>query len=343
VAYRARLRAVLFQILLEEGNIGPVAQALMERLGAFQAIFCPAFPENGRTLYHGHLFVNGKPLNESGMESHPLTPMTDTNIVRWLGKQSTSKVGLVAYDVVRKGAHAIGSALDSYRYDGTRLVVVDAITEVDLAAIGIAAAEHRLVTGGSGVALGLPYNFSAAGKLGKSITKPRGVKGASVVLSGSCSQTSRRQLAAFLEHRPGLLVTAEEVLGGRLSPQDAVDFAIAHRGQTTAIYSSADADTVAVAQRSYGRDKVAEAIESFFGETALLLVQAGYTRFVVGGGETSGAVVKALKIQQFTLGAEIDPGVPALFGKTGSIDIGLALKSGNFGSDRFYEKAVEAL
>jgi uncharacterized protein YgbK (DUF1537 family) len=327
----------------EEGNIGPVAQALMERLGVFQAIFCPAFPENGRTLYQGHLFVDGKLLNESGMETHPLTPMTDANIVRWLAKQSTSKVGLVAYDVVRRGAQAIGSALDSYRYDGTRLVVVDAISDADLAAIGGAAAEHRLVTGGSAVARGLSSNFSAAGKLGKSITRHRGVEGGSIVLSGSCSQTSQGQLAAFLQHHPGLLVTAEDVLEGRLHPKDAVDFAIAHKGQTTAIYSSADAETVAAAQRSYGREKVAAAIESFFGETSLLLTQAGYTRFVVGGGETSGAVVKALQIDQFALGAEIDPGVPALFGKSGSTDIGLALKSGNFGSKGFYEKAVEAL
>lgn len=327
----------------EEGNIGPVAEALLERLGEDQAIVCPAFPENGRTLYQGHLFVNGKLLHESGMEKHPLNPMTDANIVRWLRKQTKSEVGLVAYDIVRQGAPAIAAALRKLRSEDIRLVVVDAITDENLARIGQAAADHRLLTGGSGVALGLPANFRAAGKLGGPATRPQGVQGPAIVLSGSCSQMSQRQLESFLQRHPGLPIEAGEVVKGIMTPAKALAFAAEHSRDTVAIYSSADAAKVAAAQAEFGREEVAGAIETFFGKLAVALKQAGFTRFVVGGGETSGSVVRALEVDQFLLGTEIDPGVPALFGSSGSTELGLALKSGNFGSLDFFEKAMDVL
>lgn len=327
----------------EEGNIGPVAEALLERLGEDQTIFCPAFPENGRTLYQGHLFVNGKLLNESGMEKHPLNPMTDANIVRWLQRQSKAKVGLVALPVVREGAEAIAKALDVLRRDGVRLVVVDAITDGDLEQIGRAHVNRRLITGGSGISLGLPENFAAAGKIKAHATGNRAVGGRAIVLSGSCSQMSQKQLAAYLHHHPGLTVLAHEIIDGRMTAEIARDFALRHPDDTVVIYSSADADAVSAAQAKFGRERVAAAIEAFFAELAFLLLQAGFSRFIVGGGETSGAVAKALKVDQFLLGSEIDPGVPALYGRSGSRDIGLALKSGNFGSVEFYDKAAEAL
>lgn len=219
----------------EEGNIGPVAEALLARLGDDQAIVCLAFPENGRTLYQGHLFVNGALLHESGMEKHPLNPMTDANIVRWLSKQTTSEVGLVDEGIVRQGASAIATALLEQREKGHRLVVADAISDEELAFIGEACAGARLVTGGSGVALGLPANFRAAGKLGNVVVPPQGVEGPAIVLSGSCSGQSQRQIAAYLKHHPGLLVDAAEVISGAMTPEIALAFAVSHQGGTPAI------------------------------------------------------------------------------------------------------------
>jgi uncharacterized protein YgbK (DUF1537 family) len=327
----------------EVGNIGPVAEALLDRLKGFQAIVCPAFPGNGRTLYNGHLFVNGRLLNESGMEKHPLTPMADPDIVRWLQKSTRSKVGLVDERTVQKGSFDIKFALNEQRYNGNRLVVVDAICNEDLMAIGRAVADHRLISGGSGVALGLPANFYAAGKLKKRSPRTFGVKGPAVVLSGSCSAMSQRQLTRFLDEHKGFQVHPAELLNGKLSIQEAVSFANEHAGEVVAIFSSATPETVAAAQKKFGRETVASAIEEFFGELAVELVNSGFVRLVVGGGETSGAVVKALKIDEFILGNEIDPGVPALFGTSGSHEVALALKSGNFGRLDFYEYAVGAL
>ncbi len=326
-----------------DGNIGPVAEALLARLGEDQTIFCPAFPENGRTLCHGHLFVNGMPLDESGMEKHPLTPMTDANIVRWLRRQAASDVGLVAYDTVHQGAPAIAEALGQLRSEGIRLVVVDALSDEDLVRIGRAVAGHRLVTGGSGVALGLPDNFRTAGKLGRSTARPVGVDGPAVVLSGSCSPMSRRQLDVFLRQHPGLAIDAGAVVAGAMTPTRALSFVLDNRDRTPVVYSSADPGVVAAAQSEFGREHVASAIETFFGDLAVLAAEAGFSRIVVGGGETSGAVAQALGIDQFLLGAEIDPGVPTLYGEAGGRRYGLALKSGNFGSPDFYDRAVSLL
>lgn len=327
----------------EKGNIGPVAEALLDRLGADQTIFCPAFPKTGRTLYQGHLFVNGALLNESGMEKHPLTPMTDPNLVRWLQKQATFKVGGATFDAVRQGHRAIAARLEALRAAGTKLVVVDALDDADLFEIGKAVAGHRLVTGGSGVAMGLPANFAAMGKIATSTTPRRHIAGPAVVLSGSCSVTSQNQLTVFLGSHPGLLITADDLLSARMTPELALRFVRDNAGKQVAVYSSADAGSVAATQARHGREAVADVIETFFGKLASLLAEAGVTRFVVGGGETSGAVVKALGLPHFQLGPEVDPGVPVLYSTSGGAEIGLALKSGNFGAADFYEKAIKAL
>ena len=211
-----------------EGNIGPVAEALLDALGAKIAVVCPVFPETGRTLYQGHLFVKDRLLSESGMERHPLTPMTDPDIRRWLRRQTRGEVGLVSYDTVRQGAAAIGDALAAEAAAGRRLAVVDAVTGEDLRAIGAALASHPLVTGGSGIAVGLPENFRKAGRLGASGRRFSGVEGPGVVLSGSCSTASREQLAAHLERHPGFLVEPEALLSGRLRAEDALGFVRDH-------------------------------------------------------------------------------------------------------------------
>jgi uncharacterized protein YgbK (DUF1537 family) len=327
-----------------QGNIGPVAEALLDALAAPVAVVCPVFPETGRTLYQGHLFVKGRLLNESGMERHPLNPMTDPDIRRWLRRQTKGDVGLVAYETVRLGPAAIANALDAEAAAGRRLVVVDAVTDDDLRAIGAAVAGSKLVTGGSGVAIGLPDNFRKAGRLGVRERTFAGLRGPGVVLSGSCSQASRAQLAEYLRGRPGLAVEPEALLSGDLTVEKARRFVLDNRETSPAIYSTAEPDRVAKAQQAFGRDRVAAAVETFFGELARTLVADGATRIVVGGGETSGAVVTALGLDHFEIGPEIDPGVPALASRlhTGEA-LRLALKSGNFGASDFYAKALHLL
>ncbi|CEJ15103.1 hypothetical protein BN1110_05439 [bacterium YEK0313] len=325
-----------------EGNIGPVAEALIDRLGADVAVACPVFPATGRTLFNGHLFVNGRLLNESGMQNHPLTPMTDPDIRRWLGHQVAGAVGLVPYATVRQGTAAIAAALAAEAGAGRRLAVVDAVADDDLVAIGAALGDARLVTGGSGIALGLPANFKAKGLLSGRGTSFSPATGAAAVLSGSCSAQSRAQVVAYTARHPGLLVQPDEVISGAMTPKVAFDHVMGRIGLAPMVYSSADPDEVRAAQERHGQAELAEAIETFFGELAVMLADAGVTRLAVGGGETSGAVVTALEVDRFHIGPEIDPGVPALAAE-GPRPIRLALKSGNFGAVDFYDKALAAL
>ena len=327
-----------------DGNIGPVAEALVEALDAPVAVVCPVFPETGRTLFQGHLFVGDRLLSESGMERHPLNPMTDPDIRRWLRRQTRGGVGHVPYDVVGLGATAIADALAMEAVAGRRLAIVDAVTSADLRAIGTAVATARLVTGGSGIALGLPDNFRRAGRLGATSSPVSGLPGPGVVLSGSCSATSRTQLARHLERHPGLMVEAEGVESGAVTVEAARRFVLDHIGAAPVVYSSAEPARVAEAQRTLGRERAADAIERFFGALAVALASDGVERLAVGGGETSGAVVTALGIGHLLIGPEIDPGVPVLASRTrADRPIRLALKSGNFGGLDFYEKALGML
>jgi uncharacterized protein YgbK (DUF1537 family) len=326
----------------KEGNIGPVAEALIDRLGADVAVVCPVFPATGRTLYLGHLFVNGVLLSESGMRHHPLTPMTDPDIRRWLAYQTRGAVGLVPFPVVREGAGAIRAALAAEAAAGRRLVVVDALADADLLAIGAAVADARLVTGGSGIALGLPENFRARGLLSGRGTAFTPARGPAAVLSGSCSVQSLAQVRAYTAHHPGLEISPDAVMAGTMTARKAFDHVMERIGLSPMVYSSADPQEVKAAQERHGAAELAEAIEGFFGELAVMLADAGVVRLAVGGGETSGAVVTALEAERFHIGPEIDPGVPALAAE-GPRPVRLALKSGNFGAIDFYEKALAAL
>ncbi|MEM9435681.1 MAG: 3-oxo-tetronate kinase [Pseudomonadota bacterium] len=314
-----------------EGNIGPVADALTLALGADRVIVCPAFPGTGRSVYQGHLFVNDRLLSESGMENHPLTPMTDPDIRRWLAPQTQLAVGHVAASSVFRGAEAIAEALATERDAGKTLIIVDAIRDEDLRDIGRAAADLKLITGGSGVALGLPANFGF-----QSGAVPwRGQAGRALVLSGSCSHATRGQVAHHAAQHPSLEVVAEAVIEGDVTPQGLVEWA-SEQGGVPLIYSSADPAVVAEVQRTFGRDRAAHAIETLFSETAQRAHAAGFTRIITAGGETSGAVVEGLAPAELSIGPEIDPGVPALRADDGLV---LALKSGNFGAQDFFEKA----
>ena len=321
------------------GNIGPVATALLEALGAPFAVVCPVFPATGRTLYMGHLFVKDRLLSESGMEKHPLTPMTDPDIRRWLSLQTRLPIGHLPYTVVRLGAEAIQKALDQEVRDGRRLIVTDAIVDEDLRSIGAALDGAMLVTGGSGIAVGLPANFHAKGLLAGAAAKLPAITGPGCVLSGSCSSASREQVTAYAAAHPRLAIEPDEVMAGRMTAETALRFVASNLAIEPLVFSTAEPDQVAKAQHRYGSEAVTHAIETFFAKLAVGAVALGVRRLVVGGGETAGAVITALELDELRIGREIDPGVPALVAG-GDRPLGLALKSGNFGADRLFREGI---
>ncbi|WP_376779583.1 3-oxo-tetronate kinase [Stutzerimonas nitrititolerans] len=325
-----------------EGNIGPVADALMDALGIDFALACPAFPENKRTLYQGHLFVGDALLSDSGMRYHPLTPMTDANLVRVLGQQSKREVGLVPYSVVAQGAAAIREAFDAARRAGKGYVIVDAIDNSNLNVIGQAAADHMLITGGSGVAIGLPENFARAGLLQSSHNAAElpPVCGYSAVLSGSCSVATNDQIEHWQRSRPSFQLDPLLLAEGRDQVGEALAWARERiAGGPVLIYGSARPDQVKAAQERLGVEAAGRLVEDALSRIAVGLDELGVRQFVVAGGETSGAVVKALGVEALRIGASIDPGVPWTLGVR-QVPVALALKSGNFGSLDFFEKAL---
>jgi uncharacterized protein YgbK (DUF1537 family) len=322
-----------------KGNIGPVADALAEALDAHQVVVCPAFPGTDRSIYQGHLFVGDVLLNESGMENHPLTPMTDADIRRWLQLQTKYRVGHVAASDVLAGSSAVRAALKSQHNAGRRLIVVDALRDADLMEIGAAVDGLPLVTGGSGVAIGLPKNFARRGRISGHGMEWTGQAGKCVALSGSCSNATRRQVALHAQSHPSREIEAADVIEGRVAPRAIAKWALVAEG-VPLVYSSADPEVVRAVQGKFGRQRTAEALEEFFAETARQLVAMGVTCILTAGGETSGAVVEGLELGSLEIGPEIDPGVPAMRARP---DLALALKSGNFGSPEFFAKAADVL
>lgn len=331
----------------DEGNIGPVGDALLEKLGEDFTIACPAFPANGRVVEGGLLFVNGVPLAESPMKDHPLTPMRDSDLVAVLSRQSAFNVGLVDEGDVAQGPGAIRAAYARERARGMSYAIVDATTDADLRAIGAASAGLKLVTGGSGVAMGLPAAWAAAGLL-KSLAEPATTLDAPVgrqaILAGSCSTATRGQVAAArAAGLPDRKVEPRAIAAGELTAEAIVDWALGlPAGAIPLIWSSADPDDVRAAQAAFGREAAGEMVERLLGEVASGLAENGFTRFLVAGGETSGAVVQALGVEALAIGPEIDPGVPWTR-SVGGRPLALALKSGNFGAPDFFLKAWEKL
>ncbi|MBR0643475.1 3-oxo-tetronate kinase [Plastoroseomonas hellenica] len=325
----------------DEGNIGPVADALAARLGTGFAIACPAFPTAGRTIFQGHLFVGAALLNESGMENHPLTPMRDSNLVRVLARQTEASVGLVPFAVVDQGAFAIRQAMTRLTESGRRYGIVDAITDEHLVAIGEAVAAHALVTGGSGVAMGLPGNFRRAGLLpdrpDAAMLPP--AKGTLAVLAGSCSRATLGQIGLARDHAPVLELDPLETPDAAVLTAQALTWAEGKLSEERPIIIAASAppDRVAALQAKLGRDAAGALVEHVLANVAEALVQRGVGRLMVAGGETSGAVVTRLGVNALRIGAEIDPGVPWTYAEPNGIH--LALKSGNFGTRDFFLKA----
>jgi uncharacterized protein YgbK (DUF1537 family) len=326
----------------DKGNIGPVAEALLDVLGEDFSIACPAFPVNGRTIFKGYLFVGDVLLSESGMRNHPLTPMTDPSLVRVLDRQSKTAVGLVEHGDVDRGADAILSRFNALRSEGKRLAIVDAISDRHLREIGTACAGLGLVTGGSGVAMGLPENFRRQGLLPENIdaTALPPASGKAAILAGSCSQATLGQIAQFTDaSRPAFRIDSQALADGKDVAAEALDWAVDKLGdEPVLIYSSGTPEEVRAVQASHGREEAGAMIERTMAAIAKGLVDAGVRRLVVAGGETSGAVVEALGVKALRIGQEIDPGVPWTL-SLGDPAIFLALKSGNFGGPDFFEKS----
>lgn len=326
----------------DAGNIGPVTDALMTALGEDFTIACPAFPENQRTIFKGYLFVGDVLLGESGMRDHPLTPMTDSNLVRVLQRQTTRKVGLIDYSIVAAGTSAIRSRIERLRAESVGIAIVDATSNPDLLAIGAACDMLKLVTAGSGIALGLPQNFANLPAEASTVASLDYPVGARAVISGSCSVATRGQVEHFISTgHPAFLVDPTSLAEG----DDVVGKALAWAipllalGRVPLIYATAAPEKVRQVQAQLGADRAGTLIEAGLASISRGLVEAGVRRLIVAGGETSGAVVTKLGVRGLRIGRQIDPGVPWTVTLGASTPLALALKSGNFGSVDFFAKS----
>ena len=331
----------------DQGNIGPVAEALLNHLEATVTVVCPAFPANARSVFQGHLFVGDRLLSESGMRHHPLTPMTDPDLVRILGKQVSDpdSVGLIPYEIIDQGHTAIANALQKCRESKKRFLILDAIKDEHLHQAGIACAGLKLITGGSGIAMGIPGNFRERGLLidrSGFVSLPK-LSGKAAVLAGSCSVATRAQVKHMATSKPALALDPLALSQGSQVPDQIISWAKTNlASDPILIYSSSDPEDVTRVQAQLGQEQAGQIVEQCMAEVARGLVAMGVDKLIVAGGETSGAVVQALEINSLHIGPEIDPGVPWTVSGT-ERPICLALKSGNFGTEDFFTKALDML
>lgn len=327
----------------EKGNIGPVTDALMAQLGTNLALVCPALPINGRTVVHGHLFVNGQLLNESGMQHHPVIPMTDANLLRVMEKQSKGKAGLISLVEVQQGCDTISAKLAEFAKQGMSYAVVDAITMDDLLPIASAVKTMPLLTGGSGLGAALA-NIDSQCVWGGNTTrgeKPTGLARKTVILSGSCSVMTNKQVQAYLQIAPAKALDVGECLN---NPEYAKSLAAWVQeqqltGLAPLLYATQPPELLKKTQEKYGAVESSSAVENVFGEVVKELQSKGFNTFIIAGGETSGKVVQSLGTEQLSIGSPIAPGVPWV--QDLASGNWLALKSGNFGQENFFQFAQE--
>ena len=346
-------RHVLFKICstfdsTDSGNIGPVMDALRADSGEGAVLVTPAFPETGRTVYQGNLFVGAVPLNESPLKDHPLNPMHDSNLVRVLARQSRTQIGLVDLATVARGADAVRARLAELAGKGIGAAIIDAVFDRDLETIGLVAAEHRLSVGASGIGLGLARALVSTGKVKRGAASSESgaaVGGPAACLAGSCSQATLQQIANAERIMPVFHLDQDRIITGANEAERALDWARPRLADgPVLIASSAKPEDVAALQARHGRDAAGHAIEQAMADIAENLVKAGVRRLIVAGGETSGAVVDRLEIPGFLVGAEIAAGVPVL--RAVGAEAGemlLALKSGNFGGPEFFADALRLM
>ncbi len=329
-----------------QGNIGPVTEALMDALGAAFSITTPAFPDNQRTVFKGHLFVGDVLLSESGMQNHPLTPMTDANLVRVMQAQCRRKVGSLPYAVVARGADAVRAEVERLRQGGIGIAVVDALSNEDLLRLGPALKGMPLLGAGSGVAIGLGQNF-VLGHSGVANALPP-AQGLRAVIAGSCSLATNRQVADFVARgSPAMSIDPLRIAAGVDVAAEVLAWAapLLQAGPLL-VYSTAAPSAVKAMQGALGVERAGLLVEATLARIAAGLVGLGVRQLVVAGGETSGACVQALQVRQLKIGPQIDPGVPwchAHCALAGSDGLHLSLKSGNFGTDDFFTKAFAVL
>lgn len=322
-----------------KGNIGPVTDALMDALATDFTIATPAFPDAGRTVFKGYLFVGDVLLHESGMQDHPLTPMKDPNLVRVLQAQTRHRVGLIDYKVIAQGEDAIRARIAVLKAEGVGIAIVDALSNEDLYRLGKALAGMPLVTAGSGVAIGLPANFGIQPNSAASSLPP--AQGLQAVISGSCSRATNGQVADFIARgQPAFVLDPLKLLNDPGQIDLALTWAAQRlEGGPVLIYSTAQPEALKAVQEQIGVQRAGELIEQALAKIAKGLIELGVGQLVVAGGETSGAVVQALGMEQLQIGEQIDPGVPWCAGR----GIHITLKSGNFGTPDFFTKAFERL
>ena len=328
-----------------EGNIGPVSEALMNELKVDQTIYCPAFPENGRSIYMGNLFVGQKLLSESSMKDHPLTPMNDSNLMRLLSAQVSRRVGLADRIVVNSGVNSLKEKLISLKENDVPHVIVDAVADTDLDTIAIACQDMDFITGGSALAMPLAEFYKASGKISANDNSfmNKKLNTGSIILSGSCSEMTIIQVKNFIQRGAAAfqldpIDLAENGVKKVLDWLSSQDFT-----KNIIIYATSDPDTVKKVQAELGVDMAGKIVEQGLSECAIAARELGIKNFIIAGGETSGAITKALNVRQLDIGIEIAPGVPWTFSGKRNNQIALSLKSGNFGSEEFFTEALNKL
>jgi len=277
--------------------------------------------------------------------------MRDANLVRVLQRQSRGKVGLIGIDAIQHGPDKVRARMAELRKQGVSLAIADAVTTKDLYTLGEACNGMPLVTGGSGIALGLPGNFVRSGLLldagasGQAMAGLEQLSTRGAVLAGSASQATQGQVAHWVARRPALRIDPLALARGDDLVSQALDFAQDYADEPVLIYATATPDEVRAAQAQLGVEHAGHLVEQALAGIAQGLRAQGVARLVVAGGETSGAVVQALDVRALRIGPQIDPGVPATLAidDEGKPQVALALKSGNFGTVDFFEKALRAL
>jgi uncharacterized protein YgbK (DUF1537 family) len=316
----------------DDGNIGPIGDALLTATGSQITVICPASPVHGRTLYQGHLFVGDRLLSESSMSQHPLTPMGDSDIVRVLGRQTHWPVGGIFLDDVAEGSEGVSQRLDALAASGARYAVVDAVTDDDLRTVATATAQLRLITGGAGLAAAMARLAVEENPPGA--TEPVELPtGPTLVLAGSCSAATRAQITHAQAHMASYRIDPGAAESPEQLEASALDWLGSNLGSGPLLmYSSADAQERAAVGEPYSRP-LAEVIEHVHGRLAAAAVDRGVQRIVVAGGETSGTVVQSLGVKSVRVLDEQDAGVPWCLAadREDGRPVALLLKSGNFG------------
>lgn len=328
------------------GNIGPVTQALMTHCDVASTVLLPAFPDNGRTLRDGTLLVDGLPLADSPMRHHPLTPMTESFVPQLMDAQtSAGQSTYIGMEIVSEGHQAIGRELCNLQQRGYSYICIDTCSNKDLKAIADAIVDMPLITGGSGIGAALPGSLRRRGLLApslKTIPLPA-IAGNAAILAGSCSEATRRQVAAFANFDTAIRIDPEKIASGTMSTDDICNNAqaAADKGNVL-VYSSSDPGLLRETQQSLGVQASADLVEKTLASVARRLADNGVRKFIVAGGETSGAVARALAIDELEVSEQIDPGVPWMVTR-GTQPTCIAFKSGNFGRPDFFRHALELL